>query len=501
MTGRRLRLGLASAGLFLAALDAYAVVTLLPQMMAAVDVSINDIQAATPILSGFLGGYVIAMPLLGTFSDARGRLPAYAAAMAAFGLGSTLTALSASLPLLVTGRALQGLGGGALVPLTLALAADLYPVGRRAVPIGGVSAVQEAGSVFGPLYGAWLAGVLGDWRGVFWLNLPLGAVILAVLWYVQRRPNRAGGASSTPQPEPGARIDWVGAGLLGLGLGLLVLALYPDDPSRRPVDALALPAGIAAAIVLGLFGWSQRRLAPLVAAGLVRSRVFWTSMGANLLTGVALVVALVDVPLLARAAFGLDTLGAGLLLSRLLVGVPLGAILGGLLSGSLGRRWTAAGGIAVAGAAFAVMSTWTVDELQVAAVPASLELFVAGLGFGLVIAPLSSMVLDLTVAGEHGLASSLVVLARTVGMVVGLSALTAFGLARFESIFNSRRCAASSPNASLHDRLAALEACSKGALVQEYREIFVAAAIVCAVAALACAWGLRSRAVSEAAPA
>jgi MFS family permease len=496
--GQRLRLGLASAGLFLAALDAYAVVTLLPQMMAAVDVSINDIQAATPILSGFLGGYVIAMPLLGTFSDARGRLPAYAAAMAAFGLGSALTALSASLPLLVTGRALQGLGGGALVPLTLALAADLYPVGRRAIPIGGVSAVQEAGSVFGPLYGAWLAGALGDWRGVFWLNLPLGAVILAGLWYVQRRPHRAGGASST---EPGARVDWVGAGLLGLGLGLLVLALYPDDPSQRPVNALALPAGIAAAIVLGLFGWSQRRLAPLVAAGLVRSRVFWTSMGANLLTGVALVVALVDVPLLARAAFGLDTLGAGLLLSRLLVGVPLGAICGGLLSGSLGRRWTAAGGIAVTAAAFAVMSTWTVDELQVAAVPASLELFVAGLGFGLVIAPLSSMVLDLTVAGEHGLASSLVVLARTVGMVVGLSALTAFGLARFQSIFNSRRCAVSSANASLHDRLAALEACSKAALVQEYREIFLAAAIVCAVAALACAWGLRSRAVREAAPA
>jgi MFS family permease len=496
--GRRLQLGLASAGLFLAALDAYAVVTLLPQMMAAVDLSINDIQTATPILSGFLGGYVIAMPLLGTFSDARGRLPAYTAAMATFGLGSALTALSASLPLLVAGRALQGLGGGALVPLTLALAADLYPVGRRAIPIGGVSAVQEAGSVFGPIYGAWLAGILGGWRGVFWLNLPLGAGILAGLWYVLRRHHRGGAASAT---EPGTRIDWIGAGLLGLGLGLLVLALYPDDPSRRPVNALALPAGIAAAVVLGLFVWSQRRLAPLVAAGLVRSRVFWTSMGANLLAGVALVVALVDVPLLARAAFGLDTLGAGLLLSRLLVGVPVGAIMGGLLSGSLGRRWTAAGGIAVTGAAFAVMSTWAVDELQVAAVSASLELFVAGLGFGLVIAPLSSAVLDLTVAGEHGLASSLVVLARTVGMVIGLSALTAFGLARFQSIFNSRRCGASPPSASLHDRLAALEACSKAALVQEYREIFLAAAIVCAAAALVCAWGLRSRAAHEAAPA
>ena len=125
MWGRALPLGLASAGLFLAALDAYAVVTLLPQMLAAIDLSINDIQTATPILSGFLGGYVVAMPLLGSFSDARGRLPAYAAAIAAFGVGSAMTALSGSLPVLVAGRAVQGLGGGALVPLTLALAADL----------------------------------------------------------------------------------------------------------------------------------------------------------------------------------------------------------------------------------------------------------------------------------------------------------------------------------------------------------------------------------------
>src|SRR5207302_2970472 len=155
-------------------------------------------------------------------------------AMAAFGVGSALTALSGTLAVLVVGRALQGLGGGALVPLTLALAADLYPVGRRAVPIGGVSALQEAGSVFGPIYGAWLAGVLAGWRGVFWLNLPLGAVILAGLWLAGRRlpPPVSGGGAPEGRRGAGRRlgtdrvrgIDLVGAALLGLGLGLLVLA-------------------------------------------------------------------------------------------------------------------------------------------------------------------------------------------------------------------------------------------------------------------------------------
>ena len=106
-------------------------VTLLPQMLSAVDVPVDRLEAAAPILTGFLGGYVVAMPLLGAFSDARGRLPAYALAVVVFALGSTLTALAPALAWLVAGRVLQGLGGGALVPLSLALAADLYPAGRR----------------------------------------------------------------------------------------------------------------------------------------------------------------------------------------------------------------------------------------------------------------------------------------------------------------------------------------------------------------------------------
>src|ERR1700736_277351 len=116
MGGRPVQLWLAAAGLFLAALDTYAVVTLLPQMLAAVELPIDRVEAAAPILTGFLGGYVVAMPLLGAFSDARGRLPAFAAALAVFGVGSVVTALAPALGWLIAGRTLQGLGGGALVP-------------------------------------------------------------------------------------------------------------------------------------------------------------------------------------------------------------------------------------------------------------------------------------------------------------------------------------------------------------------------------------------------
>ena len=114
-------LGIASAGLFIAALDAYVVVTLLPSMIADVGLTIDRFEQATPIVTGFLGGYVVAMPLLGAYSDSRGRAPVYAACMVVFAAGSIITATAglwtfAGLPWLVAGRVLQGYNGASEAP-------------------------------------------------------------------------------------------------------------------------------------------------------------------------------------------------------------------------------------------------------------------------------------------------------------------------------------------------------------------------------------------------
>jgi MFS family permease len=482
---RPVLLGLAGAGLFIAALDAYVVVTLLPSMIADVGLTIDRFEQATPIVTGFLGGYVVAMPLLGAYSDARGRAPVYAACMVAFAAGSAVTATSglwsfAGLPWLVTGRVLQGLGGGGLVPLSLALAADLYRGGARTLALGWVAGLQEAGSVFGPLYGASLAALAasaGGWRFVFWLNLPLAAICAAGLVIAARR--------TTASPAPAASsVDWVSAALLGLGLGLLVVAFYPDDPDHRATSALLLPAGLAGAIVLALYGWRQvRRLEPLVPRELLRSRTFVGAVGSNLLIGAALMVALVDVPVLGRLVFDLDQLGSGLLLSRFLLGIPLGAVLGGWLGGRVGRQVVAVAGMLLSAAAFLQMSTWPANELTLYIGPfrnADVALALCGLGFGIVIAPLTAAVLALTRDESHGLATSLVVLARTMGMMVGLSALTAFGLYRFHQILGTPVLTDPDLRARV-DHLAKLVA---AAFLQEYREIFTVAAAMCALAAL-----------------
>ncbi len=454
---------IAGAGLFVTALDAYVVVTILPSMVADIGLTIDRFEQATPIVTGFLGGYVVAMPLLGAYSDVRGRAPVYAVCMLIFAAGSAITAL----------------GGGGLVPLSLALAADLYRDERRSLALGSVAAMQEAGSVFGPLYGATLAAAaagIGGWRFVFWLNLPLAALCAAGLLVGSRRQSRLDASAATS-------LDWVGAALLGSGLALLVLALYPDDPNTRATSGLLIPVGALSLVVLGLYARRQAtRLEPLIPQRLLHSRAFIGATLANLLIGVALMVALVDVPLLGRLVFKLDQLGSGLLLSRFLIGVPIGALIGGLLARRIGARATAVAGMVLAAAAFTQMAGWQANELDVRLGPlpvATTALAACGLSFGIVIAPLAARVLELTRAEHHGLASSLVVLARTVGMLIGLAALTAYGLFRFRQILGTPQL-----TGDVRAQVDELERLVGAAFLQEYREIFAVAAALCLLAAL-----------------
>lgn len=483
---RALLLAVAGASLFIAAMDAYVVVTLLPAMIADVGLTIDRIEQATPLVTGFLGGYMVAMPLLGAYSDVRGRAPIYVACLATFAVGSVITATAGlwtfGLAWLVVGRVLQGLGGGGLVPLTLAIAADLYRGGGRTVALGSVAGLQEAGSVFGPLYGATLAAAaasIGGWRFVFWFNVPLAAVCGAALYVLDRRLTPR---TDAPPRSPGGSIDWLSALLLGSGLGLLVLALYPDDPANRATGALFVPAGLVSLALLAAYGWRQlRQIEPLIPRALLRSRRFIGSTGANLLIGAALMVALVDVPLLGRLVFGLDELNSGLLLTRFLVGVPVGAVLGGLAGRRFGGWATALAGVALAAVAFLQMSAWPINELDLRLGPlrqADVALAACGIGFGIVIAPLAAAVLDLTRAENHGLASSLVVLARTLGMLIGLSTLTAFGLHRFNQILGTPQL----NDPTVKERVDHLARLVSAAFLQEYREIFGIAAALCVLA-------------------
>jgi len=174
------RLVLAGLAVLLAAADTYVVVLALPDVMTGVGLDSDELGRAAPIISVFLLGYVAVLPLIGRLADVTGRLPVLTACLLLFALGSLVTATADTLPAVVSGRGLQGVGAGGLVPATLALVADLYPAHRRAPALGAIGAAQEAGALAGPLFGAVILAV-ADWRAIFWTNLGAGLVLAVAL--------------------------------------------------------------------------------------------------------------------------------------------------------------------------------------------------------------------------------------------------------------------------------------------------------------------------------
>jgi hypothetical protein len=225
--------------------------------------------------------------------------------------------------------------------------------------------------------------------------------------------------------------DLVGAVLLAVALGGVVLAFATADPTVQVVSAqggwyLVAAAVATAALVVHL----RRAEAPLVPHGALAARPAWGSVAVSFLVGVALVAALIDVPLFARSTVYPDSqLLAALVLVRFLVALPIGAVAGGLLIRRLPAGAVAAAGMVLASGGFWWMSTWGPDSLSSGT--ATVPLVVAGLGFGLALPPVNAAVLASTEAAVHGLAGALVVVARMIGMLVGVAGLTTLGLRRY----------------------------------------------------------------------
>jgi MFS family permease len=499
----RALLALAAVAVAFAAADTYVVVLALPDMMLTVGLGIDQLQRAAPIVSGFLLGYVAMLPLIGRIADIRGRVPVLVASLVVFAFGSLVTALAFDLPSVVTGRFLQGVGGGGLVPATLALVADLYPADRRAVPLGVVSAVQEFGSVIGPLYGAVVL-ALGDWQAIFWLNLAVGLVLAAALSRLHdAHPPRARRLPDLPSlgllalflgtlvlllREPDVLVndvtlglpfvpvagtsrwltplalvvllagvalvvrtvtarrplvdlrswagsfrqaDPVGATILALALAGVILAFASADPAVQvfsPVGGWLLAGSAVAAVG---FAWHLRRAAhPLVPRGSLRRRPAWGSLVVSFFVGASLIAALVDIPVYARlTTYKTSQLMGALVLLRLLVALPIGAVAGGFMTRRVPAGLVCAVGMALSTGGFAWMSQWGAHSLESQLI--NIPLFLTGLGFGLALAPVNAALLASTEASVHGVVSALVVVARMVGMLVGISALTTIGLRRY----------------------------------------------------------------------
>jgi multidrug resistance protein len=488
---RRIAVGVGGLTVLLAAIDAYVVVSVFETILNALGLPINHLERATGIITGYLLGYVAGMPLLARVSDRYGRRVVIYAGLAGFAGGSVITAVAHSVNTLELGRFLQGLAGGALLPVTLALAADLFAERSRARVLGAVGAAQELGSVIGPLYGAWLAAAIG-WRWIFWINVPLAA--LAAVLVHRAVPARGGTVDSAGTPRARPRVDVVGGLLLAACLGTLVVALnnqHPEVSVLPPHGRLLL--GIGAALFVAFVIWEIVARTKLLDMQGVLKRPFFASIAASLCAGAALLVTLVFVQLDAQSVLNKTASQAALLLARFLISLPIGAVIGGLLVRRVGERMVTAVGLAVAAIAYVLISRWPVNFLAAShhigpiKIPVlDTDLGLAGLGLGLVIAPLSAAVLRAVPSESHGIASAALVVARMMGMLLGVSALAAWGLHKFQVLTANLQTPLpfGVSDEEYQRQLDAYQAKVYAALQQEYRSIFLLIAVICGVGAV-----------------
>ena len=445
-------------GAFVTALDQTVVVTALPEVMLDLKIPVSELDRASWIVTAYLLGYTSAMPLIGRLADVYGQPRVYQASLVVFSVGTCLVAVSSNLEWMVGARIVQAIGGGATVPIGLAIASTAFPQRQRGMALGIVVAAAEAGSMLGPAYGGAIIELL-DWRWIFWLNVPQSAVLfLALMWL-------------TNQPQKGVRVDYLGGVMLTAALVVISLAL-----SRQGLFTLSSPVpfiigvpGLAIAAALILFerrvsnGWypsmavvynvlrrrgppersrgepgenqdavgppDRASVEPLLSPFISRSWVFITANATQLLEGVSFIIAMVTVPLMAGTVMGKEPLTGAWWLLRMTAAIPVGAVVGGYLSGIIGIRPVITAGLGLSALGLFLVSTW---ELDIGEPWLTLHLVTAGLGFGLNNAPIMTRALNSVSEEYRSTAASLVTVSRMVGMALGLAALSAWGVERFQ---------------------------------------------------------------------
>jgi EmrB/QacA subfamily drug resistance transporter len=496
----------ASLGVLLGGAELMVVAIALPSIVADFG-GWADLAQVSWIVNAYLVAYVVAMPLAGRAADLWGARRLYVAALLLFVVGSAGAGLSplageAGLGWLIGARVVQGFGGGALVPLSMALASHLFSGRARSFALGVEGAATYVGMAIGPAYGAWVLLSfslpiprldVAPWQWIFLLNVPIGIVVMLLIYVV------AGGIET---PRVRARLDLLGALLLSValvaGIGGITMSGTAGWADPFVLGGLALAAvALAAFVVTQLRGAS-----PLVDLRLFADRSFSAANAVSLLTGYTLATAIIGGPVFVnRVLFGSDGQSATAL-TALTAAIAVGALVGGVLSGRVGERVVTVAGVAVSAVGLGRALGWGVetplDRLVV-------DLAMFGAGFGLTVAPRATAAVEAAGAGAYGVASAMLQLTRTVGMSVGLALLTSIGQDRIDELSAliadpARRDAlvrelghpefvGVDPNASLA-LVAVLEAWSQGEAAGVLR-LVLAIALGVAVATLVPAWFVR----------
>ena len=468
----------------LAALDQSIVSTALPRIVG----DLRGFSDLSWVVSAYLLASTVTIPLYGKLSDLYGRRLLFVVAISVFLAGSALCGLAQSMGQLIAFRAIQGLGAGGLIPLAQASIGDLYSPRDRGRYQGYVSSMWGIAAVTGPLAGGTLTQAI-SWRWIFYVNLPLGAIALAVV---------ARTLSASPSREH--RIDYAGAITLGLSLGAILIACAWSGTTYPIGSAQVVGPFVAGVIGLGLFGWIERRASePVIPTQLLRNRVFAVATGGNFVVGAVLFALTIYVPVYLQDVRGNTPTVSGLTMMSFTVGWVVAAIVIGRLITRTGRYrvFPILGTACTAtGAALLILVSHGTGRIELCAI-----LVLGGWGMGMTVSPYLVATQNAIKQQVFGAATASLNLVRAIGASLAVSVLGSLLASRARSFLTghlgagahtidvSRLLSGASTGGSHHAAVVG------SALLSGLHVVFVVAAVV-GLCGIVLAFGLEERPLS-----
>ncbi len=394
-------------GMLVAAVSQTIVTTVLPTIAR----DLNGADMLTWVFTGAMLATAVVTPLFGKLSDLYGRRNLYILGVATFLVGTLVCAMAGTMDLLVAGRVIQGIGMGAIMPLAMAIIADVVPANERGKWQGLMGAVFGLATVLGPLSGGWINDAVG-WRWTFWLVVPL-AVVALVLIVTQMH---------IPFERRHARVDWPGFVAFGIGLSALLLALS-EGGKTHPWDSARIVGLLAtSAVALVAFVFVELRASePLIPMHLFRDRNVWTTTVASLAIGGGMYAGTFYVPLFMQSVAGLSSSDSGEALIPLMLGLIFTSIGSGILVSKTGRYR----GMIIVGPVIGAGGLWLLAQLgpDATVLDTAWRVAILGAGLGLVMQNVMLVAQNTVELRFTGVVTSLLTLARTLGGTICVAIL------------------------------------------------------------------------------
>jgi EmrB/QacA subfamily drug resistance transporter len=399
------------ASMAMVAIEATIVSTAMPQIVA----QLGDLHLYSWVFSSFLLTQTAMTVVFGKLADLYGRKPVMLAGIAIFLIGSVLAGFAWSMPAMIAFRLIQGVGAGAIQPVTLTIVADLYPAHERGKVQGYLASVWAISAVVGPMVGGFIIHNM-SWAWIFWMNVPIGLASAAGFIVFLRESERHARPS----------IDFGGAALFMATIAALMMALtYAGDDDM----AKASLAGAAFLLCLIFFVMQERRAAePMISFALWSRRPIAACNGSTVLSGMILMGATTFLPMYVQGVLHRSPVIAGLALTMMMVGWPAGATLAAKSFQRLGLRR-----ILIGGSAFVPLGALLLLFLSPGGSPLIAAFGSLIMGFGMGTSSVSSLVLiqEIVRVDERGSATASNLFSRNLGSTLGATlfgAVLNFGL-------------------------------------------------------------------------